>query len=67
MKSVFAILIMGSIVLGAATSAEAAKSGGKKMGYNDAKTKCLEEDPGLAGKSLQSCIKKMQKKKKKSH
>lgn len=57
---------MGAVVIGTAANAEAAKSGAKKMSYSAAKTKCLEEDPGLAGKALQSCIKKAQKKKKKA-
>lgn len=45
------------------TFAHTAEAKGKRMTYAEAKSKCLEEDPGLAGKALQSCIKKMKKKK----
>ena len=62
MKVVIVTLLMSVFVLGSASDALAGN--GKKMKYADAKARCLEEDPGLSGKSLQGCIKQKMKRKK---
>ncbi len=49
------------VILGKANIADAAQAKKKNSSYNSAKVKCLDENPNLAGKALQKCIKRKQK------
>jgi hypothetical protein len=58
MKKLIMFLTASLFVLG---SAGAVPKKEKKKSYDQAKKECLVESPSLAGKKLQSCIKKKRK------
>ncbi len=57
-KALFALPVL-ALVMSFSLQAEA--KGKKKMSTSQAKKECLEETPGLAGKTLQQCIKAKRK------
>lgn len=55
------LLVLPVIALVMSFSLQAEAKGKKKMSTSQAKKECLEETPGLAGKTLQTCIKAKRK------
>lgn len=55
------VLFLSTLALISAIGLSAQANPKKKNKYNEAKRACLTENPDLAGKKLQSCIKKKMK------
>lgn len=61
MKLSQSLLVLPVLALVMSFSLQAEAKGKKKMSTSQAKKECLEETPGLSGKTLQQCIKTKRK------